>query len=200
MKKIFLMQPRQSGKTTKAIYEFIKDPNNSLFVTTKIELAKEIHNKVGGDSNKFISCNEFRNKVLGNKTPKNIILDEYMFFKNKDEIYQIINSIQPQNVYVFSTSDKIYNKKIFDFVKENKRTTSHQDLLKKYCKELTYGGVLTDDFKKQIYDLYYNFLTDEDTVLIDYDFSRVREVNRRDLVDLLGENQYNIEIINSYLI
>ena len=57
----------------------------------------------------------------------------------------------------------MYDKKIFDFVKENKRTTSYQDLLQKY------GDKLTEYIEKQIYDLYYNFLTDDDTILIDVD-------------------------------
>lgn len=191
MRKVFLMQPRQSGKTTKAMYEFVKDPDNTIFVTHNYEMVKYVHNRVGGNLKNFTSSNQFKNKIIGRR-PKNIILDEYMFFKNRDEVYKEIQVIQPDNVYIFSTSDKLYDKKIFDFVKENKRTTSYQDLLQKY------GDKLTEYIEKQIYDLYYNFLTDDDTILIDVDFGG----NMKDksyLIGILGKEQYGIEIINSYL-
>lgn len=191
MKKVFLIQPRQSGKTTKAMYEFVKDPDNTIFVTHSYDMVKHIHDRVGGNIKNFTSSNQFKNKIIGRR-PKNIILDEYMFFKNRDEIYKEIQVIQPENVYIFSTSDKLYDKKLFDFVKENKRRTSYQDLLKKY------GDKLTDYIEKQIYDLYYNFLTDDDTILIDFDFS-VNMKDRSYLINILGKEQYGIEIINSYL-
>ena len=191
MKKVFLMQPRQSGKTTKAMYEFVKDPDNTIFVTHSYDKVKHIHDRVGGNIKNFTSSNQFKNKIIGRR-PKNIILDEYMFFKNRDEIYKEIQVIKPENVYIFSTSDKLYDKKLFDFVKENKRTTSYQDLLKKY------EDKLTDYIEKQIYDLYYNFLTDDDTTLIDFDFSGNMK-DRSELIGILGKEQYGIQIINSYL-
>jgi hypothetical protein len=191
MRKVFLMQPRQSGKTTKAMYEFVKDPDNTIFVTHNYDMVKYIHNRVGGNLKNFTSSNQFKNKIIGRR-PKNIILDEYMCFKNRDEIYKEIQVIQPDNVYIFSTSDKLYDKKIFDFVKENKRTTSYQELLQKY------GDKLTEYIEKQIYDLYYNFLTDDDTILIDVDFGGNMK-DRSDLIGILGKEQYGIEIINSYL-
>ncbi len=191
MRKVFLMQPRQSGKTTKAMYEFVKDPDNTIFVTHSYDMVKHIHDRVGGNIKNFTSSNQFKNKFIGRR-PKNIILDEYMFFRNRDEIYKEIQVINPENVYIYSTSDKLYDKKLFDFVKENKRTTSYQDLLKKY------GDKLTDYIEKQIYDLYYNFLTDDDTILIDVDFGRTMK-DRSELIGILGKERYGIETINSYL-
>lgn len=191
MRKVFLMQPRQSGKTTKAMYEFAKDPDNTIFVTHSYEMIKHIHNRVGGDIKNFTTSNQFIKKIIGRR-PKNIILDEYMFFKNRDEVYNQIQVIRPENVYIFSTSDKLYDKKLFDFVKENKRTTSYQNLLQKY------GDKLTEYIEKQIYDLYYNFLTDDDTILIDVDFCGNMK-DRSDLIGILGKEQYGIQIINSYL-
>lgn len=158
------MLPRQSGKTTMAIYEFNKDPDNTLFVCHNYELANFIRSKVGGDKKNFTSAEQFHQKVISRR-PKNIILDEYMFFKNKDEIYNdILQVIRPENLYIFSSSNKSYNKEVFDFVKENKQTTSYVDLLDKY------GDGLADYIKEEIYELYHNFLTDYDTHLIYGDF------------------------------
>jgi hypothetical protein len=155
-------------------------------------MVKYIHDKVGGNIKNFTTSNQFHNKIIGRRH-KNIILDEYMFFKNRDEIYKEIQVIQPENVYIFSTSDKLYDKKLLDFLKENKRATSYQDLFIKY------GDKLTEYDEKQIYDLYNNFLTDDDTVLIDVDFGGNMK-DRSDLINVLGKEQYGIEIVNSYLI
>ncbi len=187
MNKIFLIQPRQSGKTTKAMYEFVKDPDNTIFVTHCYDAIKYIHNRIDGKTKNFTSANQFHNNIIG-KRPKNIILDEYMLFENKDKIYKDINRIQPENVYIFSTSNKVYNKKIFDIVKENKRTMSYTDLIEN-CDRYD---------ANEIYELYYNFLTDYDTILIDSDFGGTMK-DRSDMIGILGKEQYGIQVLNSYL-
>lgn len=191
MRKVFLMQSRQSGKTTKAMYEFSKDPNNTIFVAPNYSTVEYIRNKVGGNIKNLTTSEQFINKIIGRK-PKNIILDEYMLFKNRDEIYEQILVTRPENVYIYSTSDKLYDRELFNFVKQNKHKTSYQDLLSKY------DGELTEGIEKQIYDLYYNFLTDHDTILIDIDFNQNKE-DRSDLINILGKDKYDVEILNSYL-
>jgi hypothetical protein len=198
MKVIFLIQPRQSGKTTKAMYEFIKDPDNTLFVTRNRLMSKEICDMVGGNMKNFTDSHFFNSRVIGINF-KNIILDEYMFFLNKDEIYKTIQAIKPDNVYIFSTSNKKYNKDLLNFVKENKSTHSYQGLILKYGA----GLGLSEEIEKQIYELYYNFLTDEDTVLIDYNFSinpLPFKKDKKELIEYLGKEKYEIEILNSYLV
>ena len=133
MKKYFFMQPRQTGKTTKAMYEYVKDPENTIFVTYKHINIKKIHDKVGGNIKNFVSSGEFINRTKG-ITLKNVILDEYMFFDNKESIYKEIIERGAENIFIHSTSNKIYNKNLFDLVKENKEIYSFNELLKKYDK------------------------------------------------------------------
>jgi len=192
MNTIFLMQPRQTGKTTKAIYEFLKDPENSLFVTVNVETAKHIFDSIGKHKENIISSNKLVEAIVGRKI-KNVILDEYMFFEKCDEIYKTIKLIQPDNVYIFSTSNKCYDKKLFDFVKTNKETMSYHDLLKEY------GDTLTDYIQIEIYELYYNFLTDNDTVIIDWNFSSSNK-DMSHLINIIGKEQYDIEVNNTYLV
>lgn len=185
------MQPRQSGKTTKAIYEFLKDPTNSLFVTHNTQTVKYICDKIHKNNENIISSNQFVKHVFGRR-PKNIILDEYMLFNNTYEIYKTIKSVQTDNVYIFTTSNKSYDKNLFDFVKKYKQTMAYNDLL------LKYGNNLTDYIKKQIYELYYNFLTDNETLLIDFDFSSsIKDMSH--LINIIGKERYDIEINNYYL-
>jgi hypothetical protein len=63
---------------------------------------------------------------------------------------------------------------------------------------LKYGNNLTDYTKKQIYELYYNFLTDNETLLIDFDFSSsIKDMSH--LINIIGKERYDIEINNCYL-
>lgn len=193
MRTIFLVQPRQSGKTNKAIYEYLKDPENTIFVVNKMEKYKNICNKCGKSKLKnFISCYNFFDKIRDVK-PKNIILDEYMFFKDKEEIYKEIIRLNPENIYVFTTMNKTYSKNIFEFVKINKVKYSYDNL------------VLLDEVKLnqyspyEIYELYYNFITDVNTILIDRDFG-LSFHNKGELRNILSEEQYDLEILNNYLI
>lgn len=191
MKKFFFMQSRRSGKTTKAIYEFSKDPENTLFVTHSFDSAKLIKDSV--NSVNVISASQLKNNTLGYR-PKNIILDEYMFFENKAEIYDIVNNyIQPENLYVFSTSDKIYNLEIFNFVKNNKQKMTFHDMLLNYPR-------LTKDITKQIHELYHNFLTDSDVKVIENNksFDKEKVDNVYQIVSMGFEN-YGIQFLNSYL-
>lgn len=193
MAKIFLMQPRQSGKTTKAMWEYIKDPENTVFVAHNQESAKWINERLNGiHPDNFMSAKSFPNKMLIRR-PKNIIMDEYMFFPNKEEIYKTTSSIQPENLYIFSTSDKQYNKEIFDLVKKFKKVLTCDDVLKLYKGEPTKG------IEKEIRNLYYNFITDKDTKLIDINYNQKSLQKEADYLSILGQKQYEIEMLNIYL-
>lgn len=195
MRTIFLMQPRQSGKTTKAMYEYLKDPDNTIFVSHNYDMAKYVRSIVGGDMKNFASENTFLDKICG-RNPKNIILDEYMFFKNKKLIWEHINTIRPENVYIYSTSDKIYSKKLFDFVKQSKRYSYYSALVRRY--EEVYGEPITEEIQQQLDDLYYNFLTDYNTTLIDFDINKPKK-DYSDLKNIISKENFDLEINNIYL-
>jgi len=182
MNKIFSMQPRQSGKTYNAILEYKKDPQNTIYVVTcNSTMSSSLFPKC-------ITTGSFKRFSL-DKRFKNIILDEYMFFENKEEIYNTINNLNIENLFIYSTSDKIYSKELFDFIKNNKLNYSYNNLLLKYQSEFN----TTDKLKFD--DLYYNFITDYDTNLIEYG---ICSHNQR-LFNLLEIETYNIEILNWYL-
>lgn len=94
------MQPRQSGKTTKAIYEFLKKPNNTIYVVHNHHIKRHVHKLIGGDGKNITSASQFSTAIIG-KRFKNVILDEYMFFQNRDEIYEYIMDIKPKKCFHF---------------------------------------------------------------------------------------------------
>ncbi len=157
MKVTFYLLPRASGKTTMAIAEYIKDKENSLFVCLSSHLTKSIFTKDEYSPKTIISATNFENSIVG-KRPKNIILDEYLLFKNKDKIYKLIKEVlNPKNVFIYSTSNKIYSKLYFEFVKNNKHL-SFDEVVRLFEKE---HDVTDIDFKKELYELYYSFITDD---------------------------------------
>jgi hypothetical protein len=159
MNKYFFLQPRRSGKTTMALYEFSKDPENTIFVSPNTASVEYLKCKVNKEYvSNFISSSRFIDFIKG-RSVKNLILDEYLFFKNNKEIYKNITLIQPENIYIFSTPYRIYDKEIFELVKNHKKNYSVQEL----SKFLSHPSSEKID---ELDELYYNFISDEDTKLI----------------------------------
>ncbi len=184
------MQPRQSGKTSKAKYEYLKDPENTLYVVGDSKTAQRIKEQIRSKNANIISCHNFD---LRGRNQKNIILDEYMFFPNKDKVYKEImrNQVNIDNVYIFSTSNKTYSRYLFNLVKENKKYFSFDEIVEKY------EGVMTKEIKKEIHDLYFNFLTDADCRLIDFAFDYLPD--KSDLVHIFGRESFDLEFNNCYV-
>jgi hypothetical protein len=146
MKQIFVMLPRRAGKTTYATYEFAKDPYNSLYVTLNTTSARRLWIYKESTKERIISYNNFT-ETYRRLMPQNVILDEYLFFENRKQIYKEV--YKKSNVYVFTTTDRIYNKHVYQKILENKKQ-------KKFS--------LLNLFHE---DLVFNFLTDPETVIID---------------------------------
>ncbi len=192
MKKYFFIQPRQSGKTTKALDIYRKSPNDSLFITYKADFANELCKKVNGNPKNFISSMKIKDKTVGYKF---IILDEYMFFKNKEEVYEnIVKMIDVETIYIYSTSNKQYNKYLYNFVKYCKEIgLSYSATLSEYSRYKGFSDKTEDDIR----ELYYNFLTDSD-IILDDKFKKSTK-NTEELINILCKEQYEVEILNKYL-
>lgn len=188
MNKYFLMQARQTGKTSKAVYEYLKDPLNTVFIVTNDKNKEHIINKLGDKNANVLTEDEFLTEC--EYSPYRIILDEYMFFKRKKDIYEKINRLDPANLFIFSTSDNVYKKDIFDFVFDLKNSLLFKE----------YTGVKTEEVIKEIEDLRYNFLTDPDTILIDKNYGSplTLKYGETQLKEMYGKT-YAVEILNKYL-
>jgi hypothetical protein len=176
MKGKFLIAARQSGKTTKAIQEYNKDSENTLFITHSMESAKYLKDKYG--VNNICSCNNLMSYSVGKKFKK-FIIDEYLFFKNKDKVYNYLKNNNFSGVHIFSSADKRYDKKSLDKIREGYQY-----------------GELKNEITKEIYDeLSNSFLCDKNIELV---IERPKYVNS-DLLFTLGEKKYRLEILNDFL-
>jgi hypothetical protein len=187
--KIFYLQPRQVGKTTMAMYEYLKDRENSLFVTHNMDMAKDICNRLNGNNEDFITCNQFIKEGRPSKKYKTIILDEYMFFRNKEEVYKKVLKISPENLLIFSTADKRYNEELLKFIKNAKYKFTYLEIM-----NMSIGWK-----HNETYELYYNFLTDSDVKLITHNLvpKKTEELKKR--YKNYSPETYKTEILNEYL-
>jgi hypothetical protein len=203
--KLFYIQPRQVGKTTFATYEFLKNYEESLFILHSMDMVNHIKNNVKNFDN-IISQNQFTNKIR-NKKYKNIIIDEYLFFseKNKKEIYEGVEKMDLENVIIYSTANKVYNSLLVDYISLEKNNYSVENLIEKFKKEYNmYYKLLNESFdiEKEFNDLYYNFLTDDNYNIITDDISlnASNKIKTRELRNFISKKEYELEVMNKFLI
>lgn len=168
------------------IFEYLKAPDSTLIITHNSSMAdhliRSMRPMISGRFNMNITT-EHQFLILGNAkkykhTVKTIILDEYMFFKNKQKIYETIHELNPERVLIYSTSDKQYSKKVIDLIKHSK--SNNLEIINP---------------TKEVGELYYNFITDPDSIIHD-DMSRSNIKYK----DMLQPGRYEIEFENKYLI
>lgn len=197
MKKRINIWNRQSGKTTTAIYEFLKNPEETLLITFNEKMCHYICTnflRVGKHKN-IIGINKFLNYRMPLSDCKRIILDEYLFFNTElsIDLYQkIINSKFIEELIIFSTPSKKYNKEVFDLVKKLKPILGWQTC-HKVIEQLLDIEVKVEDVR----ELYFNFLTDEDV-----EINKKVNVDKREserLKEILGEKNYSLEVLAEYL-
>lgn len=141
MKITALISNRQSGKSKIAVYEFLKNPETTLFVTTKKDhLPKILEKQKNG-----IGVEKFENKLRGSNI-KRIIFDEYLSFslKEKQNIQEgLFQFPMATELLIFSTPSKIYDKNLFNLVK-NYKASNYDPKLK---------SIILYDFKYSEADL-----------------------------------------------
>lgn len=174
MNKYFIMQPRQSGKTQKAIYEYLKNPEDSLFIC---------HNKACFDYIKELSYANIENictssqyiKNVKYSKFKNLILDEYLYFEDYRELTEAIKANSNiENIYIFSTPVKIYKTESYQFVLMYKTGRSFNELCNLF--KYQFNCNIDTTLSNELSELYYNFLTDGDCKIININF-RNRDLN-----------------------
>lgn len=211
MKKYFFLEPRQTGKTTKAIFEFLKEPDTTLFVTHNNEMVKHVQGLSGIRRNictaeQFIQPDFTRSKKI-----YKVIMDEYLFFNKKEKVYNKFSSCPSlsdvKELLIYSTSDKIYDRKMFDFVVDYKKRFSHtfNDLMYSYIVERVRAkdipSCYNNNLEPQLSDLYYNFLTDSTTKIITPPFNHGRLFDNSfvEHLKLYNPTSYKTEILGKYL-
>jgi hypothetical protein len=198
MEKHLYIQPRQTGKTTKLIEDFLLDPHNSIIVVISNTMRKVLIDKLLSltDLNNEIKNEKFLFKRIisvdnllsarythGIGTIKHILFDEYFFIKNKVGVYRTIQSLRLEKLSLYSTADKEYKESLIKIVKHFKK----------------YNIPLILDYPELV-EYHHNFITDDDIIIHEYKLSEDYETKMNYLVNMLDPIDYKVSIKNDYLI
>lgn len=178
--KVYI-QPRQTGKTN-TIIKLYQNCDNGIIICANNQMKYMIGTTIGLskseiDKQPIYTIDQFYNKTKGlDMKNSTILIDEYFFFSNteKDCVYKDILSKHDlfNEIIIFSTSNKIYNKDEIKLIKDLKKIDVNQ--LYKFM-----------DLKEKIYhkfnDLYVNVLTDPDCEVIEWqrDYDCLSEPQRK---------------------
>jgi len=166
MKIYYNLQNRQSGKSQRLIYEFLKDPENTIVLSRTEKCAKHLWKRMGMNKYKirFISALSHNSKSKF-KDVKRILIDEYSIYKHKvkkeiDYVRQILEMYVGEEIILFSTPNKIYNHNLI--------------LLIKQCKSYNYSYNESERFlsktfefnRDDILEYWYDLITSPQTIII----------------------------------
>ncbi len=208
--EVFIM-PRQSGKTTKIITEFLKDPHNSIIVVPNQESVKHIIktiNKQSDINNKILLCRirSVSSDFLPNIKAKNFFLDEYLGwpqpFIEKFNLDRSFLSSEDAIIKIFTTSKKLYSRNLFDRVKQIRQEgESIYSLANKF----------ENPVREEIIELYCNLITHPNATInaIDYNLERSNKINNAEdfkekirkfgIINISVNYEFSDEIIEEFI-
>lgn len=154
-----LISNRQSGKSKIAYYEFLKDPEHTMFISLGYkELPK--HKNI-------LPCQHFEiiAKTVRAQKINKIIIDNYFDLTSSEmeECYHLINSCNLQEVSLFTTA-KTFNGEVVELIKDSKLNKTNLDIT-------LYG-------REEVRELIHNFVTDPRTKIINENFFLNKDLKR----------------------
>ncbi len=187
MKLYFNIRNRQSGKSSTLIYEYLKSSEDTFIITRDIRASHYYIEKIGLKNTLSIGQLD----KLKRKEIKRLLIDEYLFFneKQKEDLNKIINCYE--EVFLFSSSNKIYNSVLLSLIKQ--------------CKEKGYNNKILKDYfgfkSSDIFEYWNNLLTHPDIKIINH-----RNLNNlnylykaKKICDKFSKEQFETEILGQYI-
>lgn len=186
MKTITIM-PRRAGKTTallKNFKEHLPSGKEGIFVTINQNLADTIKRENPEIRDYVYSSYSFSERGFGYgrlNFKKKLFLDEYFIYD--DEVKKELYNYRHYDITTFSTSNKLYYEKAFNFVRFAKENNVDYWAAKEafYC---MFCGYVFDEY-------YYNFITDPDCVIYSSGL-RTQWFNR------LGREGFEVDIMGEW--
>lgn len=130
MKKKFIIQARQTGKTEDALEQFKKSPEDTLFMYHDNYKRSFFEKRLGFSSDNLVS-QENIDWIRGKSHIKHVIFDEYDFCEHKIEIWKVLSPIKLESMTAYSTMSMQYHRDLFYLVRDNKMQMSMGKLVKK---------------------------------------------------------------------
>lgn len=184
-----------------AIYEFMKDPENTIFITSSknpmdMPIYREYHKNIYTQSSNNIQGRRFKRAVI----------DEYFHFKlkNRQRWHEDLKILGVEEYRIFSSPEKIYDTKLFEFV--NKVKAGWYKNPRMATNELISKITNNPDIEKLVVEaidnLMCNFLTDVDVDIIDtpiFHSKNMKTEENRKRYELYFEDAADMEIDGIYV-
>ena len=193
--------PRCSGKTTNAVNKFEESPDNSILVVRTEQLAAELRKSVGIKTENIISSIALLKMKDWELDGVNLIMDDYLSFNDLPYLHsKITESCRLNRIDIFTTPSKIYDRKLFEFIKKFKQGTIpciDSACMVGYIEQLM--GNRKDDecsiipSNNEFEELFYNLITDPDCRLYKEEADYSPET-KSSLYQSMSKEQYKIQV------
>ena len=178
MNKIFNILPRTSGKTEKAVAEFLLEPYSSILIVRGNREKKYIIEKYHLKKFiKYIHTVESISLPIFNVSVKNLIIDEYLSFSysNIDTINYLIGASNLEYVSIYTSIVKQFDSDIFYLVQRLKNCEYGASVsYSSSRKEKLFNNELSEIMCKESYqeylELFDNILTDDGTIVLESNY------------------------------
>lgn len=188
MKKIFIVKPRQSGKTSACI-NYTELYPNSVVISCSNDLSH----------NKFISVKDFLSNNYKTYSIDTIIIDDYLFFSYNDRliIHNLIeNNDEIENLIIVSSlNGPICNFSDFSLIRS----------LKKQINNRTFENIINDlschnsYMANNLLNVYHNYMTDSDTIITFSNINSLISVERlAEIKNNISEKEFNNCYLNQF--
>lgn len=122
----FFIEPRQSGKTHSLIDMLTNASAPTIMIVRdgrQLNLIKEKYRLNNYDN--IVTVQYFASKHPQLDFKQNVLIDEYLFFQsNYIRLLDKLLPVMTKHIYVKTTSVKLYNQDIFDFIKAYRKLSS----------------------------------------------------------------------------
>ena len=178
MTKIFNILPRTSGKTEKAVAEFLLEPYSSILIVKGNREKKYIIEKYHLTKfTKYIHTIESITLPIFNATVKNLIIDEYLSFSysNIDTVNYLIGASNLDSVSIYTSIVKQFDSDIFYLVQRLKNrdygaSVSYSSSRKEKLFNNELSEIMCETSYQEYLELFDNILTDDDVTVLTSDY------------------------------
>lgn len=187
MKITAFITPRQVGKTRHGIFQFLLDPENTVWVAENRDMIPRFIKHEYKSNTALVGNRQDVQNYFRSRRYRRAILDEYLFtdIKNRYVLNECLVLAQVEEVTILSTPKKLYDKFLFEYVCGLKKSSMDLDMeyaLKNLQKNHTdkYPLAVRDEeqAKEEIEDLWHNLLTHPNCTI--YDSERCAETGAFD--------------------
>ena len=169
----FHLMPPRSGKTTRALFEYITSDVKTMFISRTKELSINNCRKVNGNVNDFKTYTD----AINTRGYQFVIIDDYLEFETPESFYKTITMQCPRRILIITSPVKKISKTLIDLIVDRKRE-----------KGINFSEDGPFSYKK----LYFNFISDPGIRIM-------KDITPKSELKLIGKSKFDLLYNLKYL-